>query len=369
MQVATTGLERYQIMQPLGSGAQASTFRAIDRQSEREVAVKAFRLKGAASWRAFDRFERECAVLARLSHPGIPSFLDHFAHEESGDYFLVMELIEGQSLRQYMESGAKLEPGLALHLLRQGLSILGYLHAQEPPILHRDINPSNLMLDSAGALKLVDFGAALPTAQNQGQSTVTMMGTPGYIAPEQSIGQAQPRSDLYALGVSIVAAMTATSGERLPRKGLEVDLDQCVPQGPLFDFLAGCIAADPQARFETAARAYDALPSAPRRGIPPQSDPTHNAESTQLAPQELPHDLQALAKVKNPVLRGVFWLVAQVVVLGLGLVKETSELVDDSDTSSGSSPPPRAKPSKAGELLQSMQRFSDEVSPFGKTEG
>lgn len=346
-------------MQPLGSGAQARTFRAIDRQTEHEVAVKAFHLKGAGSWRAFDRFERECAVLAKLSHPGIPRFLDHFAHEESGDYFLVMQLVQGQSLREYMGAGAKLQAPLAAHLLRQGLSILGYLHAQEPPVLHRDINPANLMLDAAGALKLVDFGAALANPGDGEQGTVTMMGTPGYIAPEQGIGQAQARSDLYALGVSILAAMTGLPGEDLPRKGLEVDLEHCMPPGPLRDFLARCIAADPQLRFESAAMAYDALSN-------PAATPTQAPASQELVPTELPHDLQALAKVKNPILRGVFWVVAQLVVLGLGLVKETSELVDDVDTQSGAPPAPKAPSSKTGDLLNSMQKFSDQVSPFKK---
>src|SRR5690606_2812799 len=100
--VPAEGLQRYQIMESLGFGSQGHTYRAVDRQTRAEVAIKVLSLKGASEWKAFELFEREAKVLAGLRHPGIPRYLDYFASEDRGDYFLVMELVEGASLAQEM---------------------------------------------------------------------------------------------------------------------------------------------------------------------------------------------------------------------------------------------------------------------------
>jgi serine/threonine protein kinase len=107
----TQKLQRYQIMEPLGAGGQAHTYRAIDRETGDEVAVKILSLQGANEWKGFELFEREAKVLAGLRHAGIPRYRDYFASEESGDYFLVMDLVRGRPLADVL--GDKLDTKVA----------------------------------------------------------------------------------------------------------------------------------------------------------------------------------------------------------------------------------------------------------------
>ena len=151
------GLSRYQIMEPLGSGSQGRTFRAIDRETDTPVAVKVLHLGSlGGDWKPFDLFERECQALEALSHPGIPRYHDRFTSEQTGDFFLVMELVEGTSLAQRL--GRPGDPAELQRWMVQALEILEYLHGRQPPVIHRDIKPSNLMIRPDGRLCLIDFG-------------------------------------------------------------------------------------------------------------------------------------------------------------------------------------------------------------------
>ena len=309
-----TGLQRYQIMEPLGAGAQGETFRAIDRETGKPVAVKVLHLRAlGGDWKPFDLFERECRVLQSLDHPGIPRYLDQFASEQSGDFFLVMELVEGTPLSQRL--GRPNDPAQLLDWLRQALTILEYLHGRAPPVIHRDIKPSNLIVRPDGRLCLLDFGGVRVALQPEGGST--MIGTFGYMAPEQLHGEVTPATDIYALGATIAALAAGSPADQLPRKGLQIDLAAVMPAGPLLAVLSDMTQPDPGRRLATAAAVRAALGGpGPRAQVsaPPSSPP-----STALDQAPAP-DYPALRKLPT-FLRVFVWLWA-LVATGLFLVVE-----------------------------------------------
>jgi len=280
--MSDASLQRYQIMEPLGAGSQGKTFRAIDRQTDTAVAVKILHLGSlGGDWKPFDLFERECAALESLAHPGIPRYLDRFSSESSGDFFLVMELIEGAPLSKRL--GAPLDPTELLDWLRQSLEILSYLHSRSPAVIHRDIKPSNLMLGPDGRIRLIDFGGVRLALRPDGGST--MIGTYGYMAPEQLHGEATAATDIYALGATIVALAAGLPAEQLPRAGLRIDLDAVLPPGPLREVLRAMVEPDPTDRLSNAAAVRRTLDGAALGGAIP-SRPKTRAATREVATQE-----------------------------------------------------------------------------------
>lgn len=295
------GLQRYQIMEPLGAGSQGKTFRAIDRETGKAVAVKVLHLRGlGGDWKPFDLFERECRVLQALDHPGIPRYLDQFSSEQSGDFFLVMELVEGTPLSQRL--GRPNDPKELIGWLRQALEILEYLHGRHPPVIHRDIKPSNLILRPDGRLCLIDFGGVRLALNPEGRST--MIGTFGYMAPEQLHGEATPATDIYALGATIAALAAGTPAEQLPRRGLQIDLAAVLPPGPLVAVLSDMTQPDPGRRLATAAAVRAALGQGPG---PSRPQPQASAPPTTALDQAPAPDFPALRKLPT-FLRFFVWL-------------------------------------------------------------
>lgn len=143
-------------------------------------------------------FNREAEILAKLNHPQIARVFDHFV-ERDRDY-LVLEYIPGRTLRQVVGSDGKQAEKLVINWTNQICHILTYLHSQEPPVIHRDLTPDNLILREDGTIILVDFGAA---NEFVGSATGTLIGKQCYMAPEQLRGKATPVSDLYALGATM----------------------------------------------------------------------------------------------------------------------------------------------------------------------
>src|SRR5262249_4681932 len=138
-----------------------------------------------------------------LSHPLLPRYVEHF--EEGGALYLVMEKIEGESVAALRRRGP-LSEAQVIRFLKDVANALAYLHGQSPPLIHRDVKPSNIVLRSDGAFVLVDFGAVQVRAKGEKGSTV--VGTFGYMAPEQLQARASPATDVYAVGATAVAMLT-----------------------------------------------------------------------------------------------------------------------------------------------------------------
>ena len=209
--------QRYKVIRRLGGGAMGAVFLAMDEQRQEQVAIKV----PAASrhWRA--EYERrvlkEIGILSALQHPNIIAIQDWGQDPQLGPY-IVMEYIEGGSVLQLMAKypGNRLDPYEALRIGATVADALAYAHSRQPPIIHRDIKPDNiLMRRSDGQVKVSDFGLA---AVLTGRRAMTQWGTPDYIAPEQALGKgADGRSDMYGLAATLYHMLT---GLRPPSLGL-----------------------------------------------------------------------------------------------------------------------------------------------------
>lgn len=153
--------------------------------------------------KAEEMFNREAALLVRLDHPNIARVYDHFV--DDGRNYLMLEYINGQDLRQHIKQNGPQPENVVLEWALQIADILTYLHKQNPPIIHRDLTPDNLVLKNDGTLRLIDFGAA---NQFVGTATGTLVGKQAYIAPEQLRGKADLQSDIYSFGGTMYYLLT-----------------------------------------------------------------------------------------------------------------------------------------------------------------
>jgi len=264
----------WQLVSPLGRGGQATSWRVRHPETGEDAALKVFRLADADDWKALELCEREIAVLQRLEHPGIPRYIGHARDDDGGRIQLLTELFDGRTLADRLDAGGAFAPGELLGVLRQALDVLDYLHRHDPPIVHRDIKPANLLVASDGRLAVIDFGSVKSALKPTGGSTV--VGTFGYMAPEQLHGHAGPASDIYSLGVTLAVLATGLTPETLPRQRLEVDLTTVMPPGRLRDVIVGMTRHDPEARLGTVdavRRALDVDPPTPLAPAQPNRAP------------------------------------------------------------------------------------------------
>ncbi|MBW2454118.1 MAG: serine/threonine protein kinase [Deltaproteobacteria bacterium] len=244
---------RYVISGVLGSGSQGATLEAVDKRDGRLVAIKRFQVRGARSWKDVELAEREARVLSKLSHPLLPHAIEHF--EEEGALYLVMERIEGETLASLGTLGRDEVVGF----LHSAAEILEYLHGRTPPVIHRDIKPSNAIRRTVAQAHgedrvefvLVDFGSVRDSLKPAGGSTV--VGTFGYMAPEQFQGRAKPASDVYAVGVCALRMLTGIEPEDLPHRGLAIDVAAALGDGdpPLVRALSAMVEPNPDERAGT----------------------------------------------------------------------------------------------------------------------
>ena len=197
---------RYRLDQLLGEGAMASVWQAHDERLGRDVAIKVVR-PDAADPAAVARFDREARVVAGIRHPGV--VLVHDYGVEDGSPFLVMELLPGPSLARVVAEEAPLEVGRASAYVREAAEALAAAHAAG--VVHRDVKPGNLVLDTHGRVRVVDFGIARVEQEAGAALTAAghVVGSAAYLAPEQASGaRVDHRADLYALGCVLLALLT-----------------------------------------------------------------------------------------------------------------------------------------------------------------
>ncbi len=220
------GRDHYQIKSLLGKQIGRRTFLAEDRQTGELVVVKLVLFGPDFTWDDLKLFQREAQTIQALEHPAIPKYLDSFDVETvlGRGFALVQTYIEAKSLREWVSGGHTFSEvdlrAIATHLL----NILSYLHQRQPPVIHRDIKPSNILLatqdpSAENSLYLVDFGS-VQTAPSSG--TMTVVGTYGYMPPEQFGGRAQPASDLYSLGATLIYLITGQHPAELTQDNLQI---------------------------------------------------------------------------------------------------------------------------------------------------
>lgn len=198
---ATFPADRWSVLRPLGEGAQSHSMLARNVQTEELVSLKRLHARHVTDLKQLELFFREGAVLRTLDHPGIPRVLDTFLVREGdapAELYIAQTFFEGRDLRACLADGLRPSTDDVVRWLKELLEILGYLHTRVPPVFHRDIKPSNIMLNTDGRIALVDFGAVASGFSTD--TATTIVGTPGFSAPEQFSGIANRRTDLYALG-------------------------------------------------------------------------------------------------------------------------------------------------------------------------
>jgi eukaryotic-like serine/threonine-protein kinase len=198
--------DRYDVVRPLGSGGMGEVYLARDRVLGRDVALKVLRKQYAGDDEFAERFKREAMSAASLSHPNIIQVYDRGETEEGASY-IAMEYVPGGTLKERIFRNGPLEAADAGGIGAQVAGALGAAH--DRGMVHRDIKPQNVVLTARGGAKVADFGIARAGSSATISRTGSVMGTAGYMSPEQALGKpATPKSDLYSLGVVLYEALT-----------------------------------------------------------------------------------------------------------------------------------------------------------------
>lgn len=252
----------YKVLRVISRSPHGAMYLAEDTHGAK-VALKELVFSLVPGAEELDAFEREAKLLQALSHPRIPKFLKSFTVGQgvSTRLYLAQQFVTGQSLTKRLEH-EHFDEASASALAKQALEVLAYLHERSPLVVHRDVKPDNFIWGADGELALVDFGAAR-VVRSAGTHRATLVGTFGYMAPEQLGGTVDARSDLYGLGATLVHLLTRTPPERLMNSGMQLEFRQHVNVSVQFErFLARLVAQRPEERFSSARQALAALEGA-----------------------------------------------------------------------------------------------------------
>ena len=223
---------------------------------------KVISLKQLQDWKEIELFQREAEILAKLDHPAIPNYIDYFNLETETDkvFYIVLQQAPGKSLARLTENGWHSTEKEVKNIAQQILEILIYLHSLDPPVIHRDIKPHNLIRSDEGKIYLVDFGAVQNTYYDTLMQGSTVVGTYGYMAPEEFRGKALPATDLYSLGATLLYLLTHRSPAELPQDTLKLDFRNSVDISETFaDWLDKILEPDLDDRFASAKVALNKL--------------------------------------------------------------------------------------------------------------
>lgn len=238
-QIGTVIDGKYEILTEIGRGGMSIVYLAMDTHLNKQWAVKEIKKKGSGKNDEIvvNSLLAEANMMKRLDHPSLPRIVDII--DNGVTIYVVMDYIEGESLDKILnEYGAQPEE-LVIGWAKQLCDALGYLHSQKPPIIYRDMKPANVMLKPEGNIKIIDFGIAREYKE-QNLADTTVLGTKGYAPPEQYSGQTDPRSDIFALGMTMHHLLTGVdprNGEAYApvrqwnpelSEGIEAIIDKCV---------------------------------------------------------------------------------------------------------------------------------------------
>ncbi|MBP2077597.1 Stk1 family PASTA domain-containing Ser/Thr kinase [Oceanobacillus polygoni] len=204
--------ERYKIIEKIGGGGMANVYLARDTILNRDVAVKALRMEYIHDDEFIARFDREAQSATSLSHPNIVNIYD--VGEEDQVLYMVMEYVDGMTLKEYIQNYGPIDVQEALDIMKQLISAIAHAHAND--IVHRDIKPQNILMNSFGQAKVTDFGIAIALSATSLTQTNSILGSVHYLSPEQARGgMATKKSDIYSIGIVLYELLTG----KLPFSG------------------------------------------------------------------------------------------------------------------------------------------------------
>ena len=339
---------RYKIVKSIGEGGMANVYLAWDTILEREVAVKILRGDLAGDEKFIRRFQREANAASSLRHPNIVEMYD--VGEDDGRYFIVMEYVDGKTLKSLIKKRGALNLTEAIDIMMQLTS--GIACAHDRYIIHRDIKPQNVMILEDGRVKITDFGIAMALNNNELTQTNSVMGSVHYLPPEQASGSGSTiKSDIYSLGILMFELLTG----KVPFKGdnaVEIaikhmkdqipsvcSINNTIPQSVENIILKAC-AKNPKNRYETVAEmnedlktCLDPLRFEEKRLV--YKYPEHNNDSktiTKIESRELKNkDLDTLESPKSDKALNVALIIAGIVCVTIVIVGLVFILIASSD--------------------------------------
>ncbi len=249
-------LPGYQFIQNIGQGAQGKLYLAKREFDNSLVAIKQLNIESIKNWKEYELFDREAKVLASLNITGVCKFYETIERLEDNPpcSYIVQEYIDGPSLSKLINAGHRFSMNQVYGMIIQIIEILQQLHTHQPPVIHRDVKPSNILLkktyDGHIQIYLIDFGAVANPQVQSGGSTVA--GTFGYMPPEQLMGNPVPASDIYALGALAVQLFTGISPSDLPQKDFHLIFEPQMQSYPveLVNTLRSMLEPDPNKRLK-----------------------------------------------------------------------------------------------------------------------
>jgi eukaryotic-like serine/threonine-protein kinase len=262
--------DRYEVEQQLGKKSGRWTLLARDLTTQDPVILKILCIDDEMLADDLKLFQREVETLQTLDYPATPKYLGYFEIDlpKAGKALaLIQSYMEGTSLQAYLEQGRVFNQTEVRQIAAACLHILTYLHNHEPSIVHRDIKPSNILLTgpdsdpTAGQVYLIDFGSVRLAVPSE-FTTMTLVGTDGYMPPEQLGRRAVKASDLYSLGITLIAALSGMPPAQMPREdSIRIDVEQTVRCSPeLTEWLKQMTEPELHKRFGSAEVALAALP-------------------------------------------------------------------------------------------------------------
>ena len=267
--------DRYDIQRQLRKYAGRQTLLARDLTTQELVIIKLLTFGSDFEWQDLKLFAREAEILQELSHPAIPRYLDYFELNlpELKGFALVQTYIPARSLSEHLQAGRTFSEVEVQQIAKALLEVLIYLHERLPPVIHRDLKASNVLLgdrsgEHVGQVYLVDFGSVkTPVVQQDG--SITIVGTYGYMPPEQFGGRAVPASDLYGLGATLIHLVTGSHPADLLQDDLKIQFEQLVNLSPAFlDWLKWLTEPALEHRPTSAREALEALDILSQRHFP-----------------------------------------------------------------------------------------------------
>ena len=272
---------RYRVDTLIATGGMSGVYRGLDLRLDRPVALKIMDSRYAGDEHFLTRFQREARAVARLKDPGLVAVYDQGGGDTRGcPAFLVMELVEGGTLRELLRERGPMPPHAVAAVLRPVLGGLAVAH--RAGLVHRDIKPENVLISDDGEVKIADFGLVRAVAEAKITSTSVILGTAAYLSPEQvGTGDTDSRGDVYSIGILVYELLTGTTpfagDTTLAVAYRRMDQDVAPPSSVIggvprqFDDLVACATSrDPAARFADAAEMLEELDTVARElALPP----------------------------------------------------------------------------------------------------
>lgn len=250
---------KYKILNKVGQGGMSVVYLAMNERANKQWAIKEVRKDGVSDFEVVKQnLVAETDILKKLNHRHLPSIIDVIDMDES--FLIVMDYIEGITLKQVLEREGVQPQDRVVEWAKQICDVLGYLHSRKPPIVYRDMKPSNVMLKPDGNITVFDFGTAREYKSGNSEDT-TCLGTKGYAAPEQygGRGQTDARTDIYCLGATLYHLLTGHNPSQPPYEMRPIRQWNPNLSSGLERIILKCTAADPNDRYQTCAELMYAL--------------------------------------------------------------------------------------------------------------